>query len=97
MTTSSSNIKSCRFYCTECFAETEFECTCVDATGLPFVDLIENEETYLHNKSVSGIRSEETPVSPHDINFLRDLGDSKTGEVTRYELSQMYDVRYTTG
>ena len=28
----------------------------------------------------------------HDINFLCELGDSKIGEIARYELSQMYDI-----
>ncbi len=102
MTTSSSNIKSCRFYCTACFAETEFECICDGIvgydpeTGYPIVDMTEEEEAYLNHESASDVQSQETaestPVSLHDIYFLCELGDSKTGEIVRYELSEMYDV-----
>ena len=102
MTNSSSNIKG-RFYCTECFAEIEAECMCDrivgcdTATGYPIVVFTEDEKAYLYNRSVSETRSEEptpevTEISPHDVNFLCELGDSKMGEIARYELSQMYDM-----
>lgn len=102
MITSSSNIKDCRFYCIDCLADIEAECICgriVEhdaATGCPIVDLAEDEEAYLYNRSVSEARSQEptpeaTGISPHDINFLCELGDSKTGEIVRYELS-LYDI-----
>jgi hypothetical protein len=66
-------------------------------TGYPIVDLTEDEEAYLYNRSVSEARSQEptpevTEISPPDVNFLCQLGDSKTGEIARYELSQMYDI-----
>jgi galactokinase len=31
-------------------------------------------------------------VSKKDINFLRELGDSKIGKIAQYELSQMYEI-----
>ena len=37
-------------------------------------------------------RKSETSISPHDINFLRELGDSNMGKVAQYELSQMYAI-----
>jgi hypothetical protein len=37
-------------------------------------------------------RKSETSISPHDINFLRELGDSDIVKVAQYELSQMYAV-----
>ncbi|MGC2569903.1 MAG: hypothetical protein WA364_00210 [Candidatus Nitrosopolaris sp.] len=103
MTTSSSNIKRCRFYCTDCFAEVPSECICdriagYDAsTGYPIVDLTEDEEAYLCSESVSEIQSRETAESTpegddmllHDIDFLYELGDSK---IARYDLSLMYDM-----
>lgn len=103
MTTSFSYIRCCRFYCTECFADIKSECICDRivgydaATGYPIVDLTEDQEAYLCNRSISEARSQEptpeaTEISPHDVNFLCELGDSKMGEIARYELSQMYDI-----
>ena len=59
MTTSSYNIKSCGFYCNDCFADVQSECICdrivgYDAvTGCPIADVTEDEWTYLHSKRVS--------------------------------------------
>jgi hypothetical protein len=37
-------------------------------------------------------RKSKTSISQHDINFLRELGDSNMGKVAQYELSQMYAI-----
>ena len=106
MTTSCSYIKRCRFYCVDCFAEIPSECICdriveYDAvTGYPIVNVTQDEEAYLYNESVSEIRSQETAESTsegndmllHDIDFLYELGDSKMGEIVRYEISHGYDI-----
>jgi hypothetical protein len=95
--------RSYKFYCNVCFADRESDCICdrivgYDAvTGYPCVDMTDEEYTYLYNRSVSEARSQEptpevTEMLPHDINFVCELGDSKTGEIARYELSQMYDI-----
>jgi hypothetical protein len=44
--------------------------------------------SYLRKNS----RKSETSISPHNINFLQELGDTDMGKVARYELSQMYDI-----
>ena len=106
MTNSFSNIKD-GFYCNDCFADVESECICdrivgYDAvTDCPIVDVTEEEEAYLHNKSVSREYEVETLQNQQpeagdmllrDIDFLCEIGDSKMGEIMWYELSDAYDI-----
>jgi hypothetical protein len=49
----------------------------------------------LADKKVHILRTErksKPTVSMHDINFLRELGDSNMGIVAQYEISQMYGI-----
>jgi hypothetical protein len=104
MTNSSSNIKD-GFNCNYCFADVKSECICDHILGYvndcPIVDLTEEEEAYLHNKSVSLEYEAETLQNQQpegndmllrDIDFVCELGDSKMGEIMRYELSDGYDI-----
>jgi hypothetical protein len=104
MTSSPFNIKD-GFYCNDGFADIESECICDRILGYvndcPIVDLTEEEEAYLHNKSVSHEYEAETLQNQQpegndmllrDIDFLSELGHSKTAEIMRYELSDGYDI-----
>jgi hypothetical protein len=64
------------------------------------VNVREDKETYPYHENLNEVQSQETAESTpevtdmllHDIDFLRELGDSKMGEIAGYELSQMYDI-----
>jgi hypothetical protein len=106
MTNSSSNIKD-GFYCNDCSAYVESECICDrivgynEVTDCPIVDVTEEEEAYLHNKSISRVCEagslqnqlpEGNDMLLRDIDFVCELGDSKMGEIMRFELSDGYDI-----
>ena len=41
-------------------------------------------------KMVKRMRLRRSKISPGDLDFLRQLGDCRTGEIAKYEMAEMY-------